>query len=129
MTGLDPVIMRQFYQKPDVSSAEVTRRAGISDLLEGVDLDAHQFEPLGYSLNGLREQEYYTIHVTPQPECSFVSFETNVFKASYAELVHKVISIFKPESFTVLLGSEVLCSSEGTSLSICNLPFSIGYLI
>jgi len=113
MTGLDRSVMEQFYRKPDfVSSTEVTQKTGIGHLLSGVQLDDHQFEPLGYSLNGLREEEYYTIHVTPQPECSFVSFETNAYHESYELLVQEVINVFKPESFTVLLFSENRSSME-----------------
>lgn len=118
MTGLDRSVMNEFYMKPDFTNpAEVTQRTGIGALLKGVDLDAHQFEPLGYSLNGLREEEYYTIHVTPQPECSFVSFETNTYRASYEELVQQVIEVFQPESFTVLLFSETRSSMEGKFLT------------
>jgi S-adenosylmethionine decarboxylase len=114
MTGLDRKAMDQFYMKPDfVSSAEVTRQTGIAALLAGVQIDDHQFSPLGYSLNGLRGEEYYTIHVTPQPECSFVSFETNMYHESYESFVRQVIGVFKPESFTVLLFSETRSSMEG----------------
>lgn len=119
MTGLDRTVMNQFYMKSDfVSSSEVTRKTGIGAILKGVDLDDHQFEPLGYSLNGLKEEEYYTIHVTPQPECSFVSFETNAYKESYKDFVSQVVEVFKPESFTVLLFSETRGAMEGKLLCI-----------
>jgi len=103
MTGMDRKVMQQFYRsKHFVSNEETTRTTGIRSLFEGI-LDAHQFDPLGYSLNGLDDQIYYTIHVTPQPECSFVSFETNLVIKDYPSLVKRVLDCFKPECFTVLV--------------------------
>jgi len=113
MTGLDRKVMQQFYMDKDfISSDEVTKRTGIADLMPGVQLDAHQFDPLGYSLNGLDGGTYYTIHITPQPECSFVSFECNVSLSNYSELVQSVVALFKPTSFTVLLFSETFCTNS-----------------
>jgi len=113
MTGLDRSTMEQFYRKPDyTTAAEVTRACGLRDLLSDVLLDDHQFDPLGYSLNGIQDSDYYTIHITPQPECSFVSFETNAEFASYRDMVQKVVSLFKPESFTVLLYNDTKSTLE-----------------
>jgi len=112
MTGLDRSVMDMFYQKEDfISSREVTTHTGIADLLPGVKLDDHQFDPLGYSLNGLYDEDYFTIHITPQPECSFVSFETNSVQ-NYQQTVQNVVNLFKPDTFTVLLASETICTME-----------------
>ena len=48
----------------------------------------------GGSQNGLGE--YATIHITPESEFSYVSFETNVGTENYMDLVHKVVETFKP---------------------------------
>lgn len=51
---------------------------------------------------------YFTIHVTPQPEFSFVSFETDVDMDDYTELVHRVLSTFKPGNVTItMVGNKV----------------------
>ena len=42
---------------------------------------------------------YFTIHITPEPSCSYVSFETNAQVCNYAELVKKLLNIFKPGQF------------------------------
>jgi len=116
MTGLDLSVMNQFW-KQEYTALEVTERSGIKDLMSDVTLDAHLFDPLGYSMNALRDGYYYTIHVTPQPVCSFVSFETNAPQTSYKALVQDVIKVFKPESFTVMLFSETSSPIEALGTS------------
>jgi len=111
MTGLDRKIMKQFYRDSNfVSVEELTQRSRIQSLFrETGKVDAHAFEPLGFSLNGLEGEMYSTMHITPQPECSYVSFETtDVDFAVSHDLVAKVIDIFQPESFTVLVISETV---------------------
>lgn len=46
---------------------------------------------------------YWTIHITPEPEFSYVSFETNLSQTSYDELVRKVVEVFKPGKFVTTL--------------------------
>jgi S-adenosylmethionine decarboxylase len=105
MTGMNRDVMEQFYMSGKfVSSEETTRSTGIGGLFDSnCRIDAHQFDPLGYSMNGLDEQIYYTIHITPQPECAFVSFETNIVTKDYPSLVKKVVEVFQPNCFTVLV--------------------------
>ena len=45
--------------------------------------------------------EYATIHVTPQPAFSYVSFETNLATESYMDLVLQVINTFLPGKFII----------------------------
>jgi S-adenosylmethionine decarboxylase len=42
-----------------------------------------------------------TIHITPEPECSYVSFESIVPIKSYSGLIQRVINTFQPEKFIV----------------------------
>lgn len=55
------------------------------------------------SSNGLLDDTYFTIHITPEPECSFVSFETNLNTKSFTALVNQVTQTFKPGSFCLSL--------------------------
>jgi len=105
MTGMDRRVMQQFYMSEKfISSQQTTRNSGIQKLFTDQTLvDDHQFDPLGYSMNGIDDQIYYTIHITPQPECSFVSFETNLVIKDYNTLVKRVVDVFQPQSFTVLI--------------------------
>ena len=77
-------------------------------------IDAYLFTPCGFSANGVipapqgpNATHYFTVHVTPEPHCSYASFEANVpCKQSgreTAEVVEQVVSIFKPGRFSVTL--------------------------
>ncbi|SPO06853.1 related to S-adenosylmethionine decarboxylase (spe-2) [Cephalotrichum gorgonifer] len=87
-------------------------------------IDAYMFTPCGFSANAVvpaprapdsdgkegtatGPAHYFTVHVTPEPHCSFASFETNVpggpTGRSTAEIIEHVVSIFKPGRFSVTL--------------------------
>lgn len=86
-------------------------------------IDAYLFTPCGFSANGVVPQprtdtttntkptasstHYFTVHVTPEPECSYASFETNVptrlTGGDYASIVEQVVAIFKPGRFSSTL--------------------------
>ncbi|XP_006123268.1 S-adenosylmethionine decarboxylase proenzyme [Pelodiscus sinensis] len=104
MSELDPVVMDQFYMKDGVTANDVTRVSGIRDLIPGSVIDATMFNPCGYSMNGMKSDgTYWTIHITPEPEFSYVSFETNIGQTSYDELIRKVVDVFKPGKFVTTL--------------------------
>lgn len=77
-------------------------------------IDAYLFTPCGFSANGVIPApsgragiHYFTVHVTPEPHCSYASFETNVPSQQTgretADVVEQVVSIFKPGRFSVTL--------------------------
>jgi S-adenosylmethionine decarboxylase len=82
---------------------EAARSSGVCEIYPDFEIDDHVFQPAGYSLNALREQTYYTFHVTPEPLGSYVSFETNHdFRPDPLGAFQPVIEIFRPESFDLL---------------------------
>lgn len=42
-----------------------------------------------------------TIHITPEPDFSYVSFESNIPEASYDDVIDRVLKTFKPGKFVV----------------------------
>jgi S-adenosylmethionine decarboxylase len=116
MTGLNPERMKHFYhdlaQTPSgiVGGQWVDQQTGIDRLYPEAQIDSYLFEPCGYSSNGLWQDRYFTFHVTPEPECSYASFESNIpVEKSHAgletspieALITRVLDIFDPSSFTV----------------------------
>jgi S-adenosylmethionine decarboxylase len=104
MNELDPAVMDQFYMKDGVTAKDVTRESGIHDLIPGSVIDATLFNSCGYSIYGMKSDgTYWTIHITPEPEFSYVSFETNLSQTCYDDLIRKVVEVFKPGKFVTTL--------------------------
>ncbi|XP_055305684.1 S-adenosylmethionine decarboxylase proenzyme isoform X2 [Sitodiplosis mosellana] len=105
MTDLDPDVMAIFTKEECKNATEATQRSGIEKLLPDMIIDDYQFEPCGYSMNGISKHEgcYMTIHITPEPEFSYVSFESNVAASNYSDLISRVIKVFQPSKFLVTI--------------------------
>lgn len=148
MEGLSEEVCARFFKAahPEVSGKKLAQRmtavTGIGDLLPGVKVDDWAFEPCGYSMNGLRDRFYYTIHVTPESGFSYASFETNDPQYREPKWVERIASTFKPSALTLTLttrrvgcelGAFVLGGYErsgldtaqlGKELSVCSMNFA-----
>ncbi|KAK0178439.1 hypothetical protein PV328_002387 [Microctonus aethiopoides] len=104
MTNLDPNIMSIFTRDVCSSATEATQKSGIDKLVPNMVIDDFLFEPCGYSMNGVSKSgSYMTIHITPEPEFSYVSFESNIPEATYSEVIGRVLKTFKPGKFVVTI--------------------------
>ncbi len=66
-------------------------------------IDDFVFSPYGYSLNGIRGEDYITVHITPQEDNSYVSFETNIESREEVEkLFEHMLKLFNPGSFDLI---------------------------
>ncbi|KAF7634930.1 hypothetical protein Mgra_00005674 [Meloidogyne graminicola] len=106
MTGIPSDHLRVYsWAECPNGAAECTRRSGILDLLPRETLVQDElFKPVGYSMNGVVDfDEYVTIHVTPEPEFCYVSFETNHRRGCLFEQTKKVLNIYRPSRFILTL--------------------------
>lgn len=111
----------------------VSEACGLSDVYPSsrypdARVDAYLFTPCGFSANGVipapdqagSATHYFTVHVTPEPQCSYASFETNVpgrqSGRDTAEIIEHVVGIFQPGRFSVTL-FEAKVNSEVVDLS------------
>ena len=103
MHGIDPQVLKIFSEyKKDQTSEKLRGILGISDIVPG-EIDDHIFDPMGYSLNAVHENHYFTIHITPDIHGSYTSFETNAFGGEkQLEWSRKVLNVFKPISFNLM---------------------------
>jgi len=107
MFDMDAKVYPHFFHCNSNTPAEVRSKLGIDSLIEGSIVDDFVFEPCGYSMNAMNGESYYTIHVTPEPECSYASFETNKLSKSYNDMIRNVINTFRPTRFLVtIMGDE-----------------------
>ena len=107
MTGLDPGRAAQFARHPDFAgAAAVTAATGVRALLPGADVDDFVFDPCGYSMNGVEGPAFSTIHVTPEPDCSYASVELCGYAAEGlcpSSVVAHVAAIFAPARMSVAM--------------------------
>lgn len=84
---------------------ERVKEFGIRDIFADYKVDDFIFSPHGYSINAIKEDKYFTFHITPQDLGSYVSFETNAAldSQSVAQVIEKVTGLFSPRSFDVIL--------------------------
>lgn len=74
-----------------------------SQVFKDFDLDPFFFDPLGYSLNGLKNSQYLTIHVTPQGEENYFSFEMDQFSfQKHGKILSDLIDLCDPVSFDLI---------------------------
>lgn len=115
----DPLTFAQeFSTEGHTLGTVVTESSGLADLYPAskypdARIDSYLFTPCGYSANGVvpmpdtESTHYWTVHVTPEPQCSYASFETNVPTRANGrntvDLVQQVVGIFKPGRFSVTL--------------------------
>jgi S-adenosylmethionine decarboxylase len=102
MYGLDEPV-RQVFRR-GAGKRPVREQTGMAGLIPGFEIDDHLFEPSGYSLNAIRDDQYWTVHVTPERISSYASFETNYhFQGDLDDVAHRVLDFFRPRSFDVVL--------------------------
>jgi S-adenosylmethionine decarboxylase len=119
MHNLHPQILPAFDAQGD-NLERIRHQLGLWHLMEDFSIQDHLFSPRGYSLNALREHAYYTIHVTPECEGSYASFETNQHFSSNTDLkklIEKVADTFQPADFVVILFEPVQSADFHSSWS------------
>ncbi|CAM0951441.1 unnamed protein product [Alopecurus aequalis] len=108
MTGLDTRKAAVFFKNSAdggcSSAKEMTKVSGISDIIPEMEICDFDFDPCGYSMNGICGPAASTIHVTPEDGFSYASYEAmNVNPGSvvYSDLIKRVLSCFSPSDFSV----------------------------
>jgi len=109
MHGLCDRVRRDFCVATRPSTAEVRAATGVDRIIPGFELDDHLFRPTGYSLNAIRDDAYYAVHVTPEAGCSYASFETDhPFRGDLQPVLSRLLDIFRPRSWDLVLFDDAI---------------------
>uniref|UniRef100_A0AC34EZE5 S-adenosylmethionine decarboxylase proenzyme n=1 Tax=Panagrolaimus sp. ES5 TaxID=591445 RepID=A0AC34EZE5_9BILA len=106
MTNIPNDILKVYSKAYCVDGRECTKISGIDQIVpEGTIIHEELFDPVGYSMNGLlpNSDQYVTIHITPEPDFCYVSFETNQQKECLYEQTQKVLRCFQPNEFLMTI--------------------------
>ncbi|KAE9555276.1 hypothetical protein FO519_001527 [Halicephalobus sp. NKZ332] len=124
MTKIPEEILRIYSKAVCKDGEECTRVGGIDKLVpEGTLIHEELFEPVGYSMNGLipNSDEYVTIHITPEPDFCYISFETNQQEECLYLQTLKVLECFKPNEFLMtVFANDKSISAVDTQLELWN---------
>lgn len=114
LTGLDKEMASVFYKDQSGSAAVMTINSGIRKILPNSKICDFDFEPCGYSMNGIEGSAISTIHVTPEDGFSYASFEAVGYDLNFLSLKHlveRVLACFKPNDFSIAVHIDVLGQS------------------
>lgn len=89
-------IARNTLMKEGVTREEIREFLCLDKIIPGFIIDDFVFKPYGYSLNAIKDDQYFTIHITPQEESSYVSFETDIELKNYVNII---LEAFKPGAY------------------------------
>ena len=101
--------------RPGLQAQDIRQFLRLEQLIPNFQLDDFVFEPYGYSVNAILGKNYLTIHVTPQADSSYVSFESNI---NLIKLIPIILAVLHPASFDLLSYNE----TEFASLTATNIP-------
>lgn len=125
MFDLNRSIAELFYKKNGCDTGkDMTLAAGIHHIVPGSVIDSCAFTPCGYSMNAILHDTYSTIHVTPEPQCSYASFETNSTLPAYTPFVRNILNLFGPKRFVLTMFAD-----DSALKSLTEAPSSIKHVV
>ncbi|CAH9080515.1 unnamed protein product [Cuscuta europaea] len=115
MTQLDKVVARKFFARRDMLGKDVTDASGIGHINPNSIICDFAFHPCGYSMNGIDNDRYSTVHVTPEDGFSYASYEC-VWPAydddDIVRVLEKVVQVFRPDIMSVSITCNAWTPSE-----------------
>ncbi|TDO99465.1 adenosylmethionine decarboxylase [Marinomonas balearica] len=122
----------QYLRSEHQSADKIRELLELDQLLPGFEINDFVFEPFGYSMNAIKDQLYATIHITPQEESSYVSFETNMdLSAVNSNILERLTTILQPNSFDIISfnGIPNINPPSHTLMNHVSEPLSCGYMM
>jgi S-adenosylmethionine decarboxylase len=90
----------QYLLSQNQSKEQIIHWLQLDIFFPGFLYDCHLFSPLGFSVNGIKGDRYFTIHITPQEQSSYVSVETNIdLTCNHSDIAANYLAMLKPISW------------------------------
>lgn len=108
MTGLNREKAGVFCKKEGHLAKEMTKMSKINEIISSHVICDVDFDPCGYSMNGVDGGSYSTVHVTPEDGFSYGSYEVMGCDSSsvrFEPLVQRVLRGFEPKEFSIAVTS------------------------
>jgi len=100
MHGIDPKVLAHLKDTNKLNRAKWSQILHFESIFPNYFVDEFWFEPCGYSVNGIFKDEYFTIHITPEKEASYVSLEFNrpfSNDEEFKRAIQTVLNVFNPQ--------------------------------
>ncbi|XP_057418956.1 S-adenosylmethionine decarboxylase proenzyme-like [Lotus japonicus] len=104
MTGLDREKARVFFK-----GNKMTEMSRVAEIIPGHAICGFEFDPCGYSMNGIEGTSFSTVHVTPEDGFSYASYEVEGLDpgcVGFGPLLNRVLWCFGPCEFSVAVTCE-----------------------
>ncbi|GAA4898815.1 adenosylmethionine decarboxylase [Ferrimonas pelagia] len=85
-------------------------------LLPQFQFDDFLFQPFGYSMNGICGDRYVTMHITPQEDSSYVSFESNLPSEQLTPVLNHLLKVLQPQSYDLISFNMACALSHATGV-------------
>ncbi len=121
-----------YLRSENQNSATIRQLMNFEEILPGFEINDFVFEPFGYSMNAIKEGFYATMHITPQEDSSYVSFETNLDLANqHTGILDKLIATLQPGNFDIISfnGIPSVTTQEHLLMNQVEEPLSCGYIM
>lgn len=102
----------------------------LKNILGDFELNDFCFDPFGYSLNAVKGETYATMHITPQKQSSYISYETNAPVPLAKKMLDHFLKALRPGTFDLITfnGKVSADSVEDYQLRTCtHKHLSCGY--
>ncbi|MGI2169341.1 adenosylmethionine decarboxylase [Shewanella sp. MF05960] len=123
--------LAQYLISENQSEQKICQLLQLDTLFAGFDYDCHLFSPLGFSVNGIKGDRYFTIHITPQEQSSYVSVETNVdVNAADNPIAVQLLALLQPISWDTIGFNTPIKAGAGSHnvcLAYCSYPIVENY--
>lgn len=101
MYDIDPKLLEVLVD-PETCQQSTRKVLELESILSDFELNDFCFEPFGYSLNALCGETYATIHITPQKQSSYISYETNAPRKQAQEMLAHFLKVLRPGTFDLI---------------------------